>query len=120
MLKRHFYNIRQRCCEIIDREYPEEKDKYAIVRDLVGNLIKDGCVILDAGCGHKTNIPDHNGYRVKKIGMDMVLEDVRNNKTLDFALVSNINYIPFRDESFNLIISNMVFEHLQELEKAFA
>lgn len=94
MLKKYFYNVRQKCWEIIDSEYPEEKDKYAIVRDLVGNSIKDGCVVLDAGCGHNSVIPENNCRGVKKIGFDMVLEDVRNNKAIDFGFVSNINSIP--------------------------
>lgn len=120
MLKRYFYNIRQRCWEIIDKEYPEEKDKYAIIKDLISEPMTDGCVILDAGCGHKTNIPEHNSLKIKKIGMDMVLEDIRNNKTIDFGLVSNINYIPLKNEAVDIIICNMVFEHLKKPEKAFA
>lgn len=120
MFKKYFYNVRQKCWEIIDREYPEEKDKYAIVREHITNSMKDGCVILDAGCGHKSIIPDYKGLRVKKIGIDMVLEDVRNNKTIDFGLVSNVNYIPLKSESVDIVICNMVFEHLQEPEKTFS
>ena len=120
MFKKYFYNVRQKCWEIIDREYPEKKDKYAIVKDLIANSMREGSVILDAGCGHKTNIPDHNGIKVKKIGIDMVLEDIKDNKAIDLGLVSNLNYIPLKNESVDLIVCNMVFEHLQEPEKTFS
>lgn len=42
MLVRYFYNVRQKCSEIIDIEYTEKKNKYAIVRDLVGLSLKRG------------------------------------------------------------------------------
>jgi ubiquinone/menaquinone biosynthesis C-methylase UbiE len=47
----------------------------------------------------------------------MVLEDVKNNKAIGFGLVSDINYIPFRDKSFDLTICNMVFEHFRRLRR---
>jgi len=83
MLKNYFYSVRQKCWEIIDKEYPEEKDKYSIVKDLITTSMKNGCVILDAGCGHESGIPVNNNINIKKLGLDMVLEDVRNNKTID-------------------------------------
>lgn len=119
MLTGYFYKVRQKCWEIIDRDYPEKKDKYSIVRELITISMKEKDVILDAGCGHETNIPDCNGVKVKKIGIDMVLEDVRNNKAIDFGLVSNINSIPLKNESVDIIMCNMVFEHLKEPEKTF-
>ena len=120
MLKKYFYNVRQKCWKIIDKEYPEKKDKYAIVRGLIANSLKNDCVILDAGCGHRPVIPDHNGLSVLKIGMDMVLEDIKKNKTIDHGIISNINYIPIKRESVDIIICNMVFEHLQEPERTFS
>ncbi len=119
MLTSYFHKVRQKCWEIIDREYPEKKDKYAIVRDLVTKSMKDNCVILDAGCGHSTIIPEYDYPKVIKIGTDMVFEDIRKNKSIDFGILSNINSIPLKNESVDIIICNMVFEHLQEPEKAF-
>lgn len=118
MLKNYFYRIRQKCWEIIDREYPEKKDKYTIVRDLITNSMKNNSVILDAGCGHSSIIPEHNYPRVIKIGTDMVMEDIAENKSLDLRIISNINDIPFRKESIDIIICNMVFEHLTSPEIA--
>jgi SAM-dependent methyltransferase len=120
MLSRYFNKKRQECWRIIDREYPEEKDKYAIVSDLVEISLRDGSVVLDAGCGHRSSIPDHFSERVQKIGIDRVLKDIRNNKTIDWGICSNIDNIPLKDESVDLIICNMVFEHLEEPQIAFS
>lgn len=120
MIIKYIYKVREKCWKIIDRDYPEKKGKYTIVRELITSSMKEKNVILDAGCGHETNIPDRNGVKVRKIGMDMVLEDLRNNITIDFGFVSDINHIPLKDESVDIIICNMVFEHLKEPKMAFA
>ena len=120
MFTEPFRRVRQKCWDIINREYPEEKDKYAITKELVANAVSDGAVILDAGCGHTSVIPDVSSIRITRIGMDIILEDVRKNKSIDLGLCSNINHIPLKGNTVDIIVCNMVFEHLRNPEAAFA
>jgi ubiquinone/menaquinone biosynthesis C-methylase UbiE len=119
-LTEYFIKVRQECWEIIDKRYPEEKNKYMIIQDLVEQSLANGCVILDAGCGHRSVVSDHHPFKVTKIGADMVLEDIKANKSLDFGLQASLSCIPLKDESVDLIVCNMVFEHLQQPEHVLA
>jgi SAM-dependent methyltransferase len=113
-LAKYFSKIRQECWEMIDKRYPEKKNKYMIIQDLVEQSLANDCVILDAGCGHRSVIPENNPFKVIRIGVDMVLEDIKANKSLDLGLQASLGCIPLKNESVDLIICNMVFEHLPQ------
>ena len=119
-ITKYFYKIRQECWKIIDTNYAEGKDKYRIVRDLAENSQKNGCVILDAGCGNNSIILNQNDLKRKKLGIDIALNDIKKNKSIDYAICCNITCIALKNESVDLIICNMVIEHLQDPTVAFA
>ncbi|MCL4493061.1 MAG: class I SAM-dependent methyltransferase [Nitrospirae bacterium] len=120
MIGSYFQKVKKKCWKIIDREYPEGKDKYAIIGNIIAHSARDGDIILDAGCGHKSVIPEAKHLRIKKIGMDLVLEDIKDNKSIDAGLCANMNHIPLKSNSVNIIVCNMVFEHLDKPEAVFA
>ncbi len=120
MLAKYFRGVRQKCWEIIEREYPEEKDKYAITQGLVAKSLKDNCILLDAGSGHWSNFPEVSHLKGIKIGIDKIPDDIRKNKSIDIRLCADINCIPLKSESVDIIICNMVFEHLEKPETNFS
>lgn len=72
---------------------------------------------LDLGCGHQT-WPDWIPGQEEKarrpalfVGLDPDIDSLRNNKLVHYRVVGL--QLPFRDESFNLVTANMVFEHLE-------
>jgi len=124
MLNNYFKGVRQRCWELIDVKYPEPRTKYDYTLDLVRKSVdelseKDRVVVFDAGCGHKSKIDFHDNAKVIFIGADMVLDDVKENTDINFGFKGDLNYIPLKDNSVDVIFSNMVLEHLFEPELFF-
>lgn len=119
MLAEMFHKTKRDCWKIIDDKYPEKLDKYAIVRELIGRTLKDGDVVLDAGCGHQSLVPQGGHVPFSLIGFDMVWEDIRQNHSVNLGLVSDIGYVPLRSESVDVVICNMVLEHLRDPDMVF-
>ena len=101
------------------------KDKYRLLYDLVNESIEylekrhDKITILDAGCGHSTMTDYKSAAKLTFIGADLSLDNVKNNKDIDFGFVSDLNQIPLENNSVDIIVSAMVFEHLQNPGIAF-
>lgn len=119
MLGELLHKTKQDCWKIIHDTYPEKLDKYAIVRELIGRTLQAGDVVLDAGCGHQSLVQQGGPVPFSLVGFDMVWEDVRQNQSVNLGLVSDIGYVPLRSESVDIVICNMVFEHLREPDKVF-
>ena len=119
MFKERFYQTRKACWKIIAEKYPEQRDKYGLVQDLISATLTDGAVVLDAGCGHNSIIPEVKGITCHIVGIDMVHEDVKRNTALILGAVANIDHIPLTDESVDMVVCNMVFEHLKNPSMVF-
>ncbi len=78
---------------------------------------------LDLGCGHHL-LPtwrlEQERILVEKprffVGMDCDISSLRNHKTIKNLVLGDISLLPFSSNSFDLITSNMVFEHLADPE----
>lgn len=76
---------------------------------------------LDLGCGRGFLPPwreEQERDLAKRpkalIGMDYDDASLRDNKTIDRKVRGDVSCLPFRDGVFDLVTSNMVFEHLKE------
>lgn len=123
MLRRFFSNVREACWVMIHEQYPEEKTKYVLSMELVNNCIerlsrnREKVTVLDAGCGHKSKITHYP--HVTYIGTDIVFEDVGKNEDVDLRFVSDLDRIPLKENSVDIVFSNMVVEHLKNPSKHF-
>lgn len=120
MVKEWFYRTRKACWTIIAERYPEKKDKYGLVQELIAGTLTNGAVVLDAGCGHRSIVPQVSGIQYQIVGIDMVHEDVKSNVSLGLGAIANIDRIPLVNGSVHLVVCNMVFEHLEHPEQVFA
>jgi ubiquinone/menaquinone biosynthesis C-methylase UbiE len=72
---------------------------------------------LDLGCGHQLWPEFIAGQRecaetaALLVGVDPDTDSIRANRVVHHRVVAR--QLPFRDESFNLVTANMVFEHLE-------
>ena len=78
---------------------------------------------LDLGCGcniFPDYMSDHERTLIEKsnllVGLDYDHPSLKRNNVLQNKLRGDITYLPFSDNSFDLITANMVFEHLEKPE----
>ena len=84
-------------------------------------------IILDFGCGdgHRVYQLRDMGYRYvhgfdRGVFMDRMRSvEVRKKEDLEWFRFSNTGTLPYLDESFDLIISDQVFEHVTDQTTAF-
>ncbi len=102
------------------RLIPELKDSQLLFGETLRDL-GDVSSWLDLGCGHQI-LPDYfkevetdlMDSAERLVGLDFEMVSLRKNKTIDLLLRGDISHLPFKDGSFSLVSSNMVFEHLKE------
>lgn len=86
-----------------------------------GIQVSPSIVVLDAGCGHGNYIIDENRKDISwAVGVDVSEEAVTDNVCLDEIKISDLSKLPFENNSFDIIISLWVLEHLIEPEAVFS
>lgn len=84
---------------------------------LLAPLIGPETLLLDAGCGKKGIMNLYMRKNKLSVGTDISLQAMKENRSLDCYTVSNLEYIPFKSEIFDVIISAWVIEHIKEPRK---
>lgn len=103
LYKDYYYKLRYKCS----------------FKALAKQTIKPYMSILEAGCGKKSVINECNLKAQKCVGLDLKVNDLKQNECLDFKILGNLENLPFKTERFDLIICRNVVEHLQRPQKVF-
>lgn len=107
----------------IDKKfYPnfEQDWDHKLFRKEILKYVTPDDVLLDAGAG-RGNVPEFNfkGKVLKSVGVDPV-EDVLSNPYLDEAHMAMVDSMPFlNDETFDLVFSSNVLEHVDKPKDFF-
>lgn len=79
---------------------------------------------LDLGCGHQMLPPWRSVQEVDLVkqtrvivGLDTDFQSLRSHRTIARRVCGSVTTLPFTSESFDLVSSNMVFEHLDDPER---
>jgi ubiquinone/menaquinone biosynthesis C-methylase UbiE len=111
---------RERCDELRRRHYDlagygGPLDRY---REAIRRCLRPDMAVLDAGCGSSMpflrEIKPHVRYAV---GVD--LERLRKDPAGPDGCRADVGHLPFRDQSFDLVISMSVIEHLEDPSRVF-
>jgi SAM-dependent methyltransferase len=98
-----------------------ETDHTEVERRLLDAALRPGAVALDAGCGRTTRLRNYRDRIVRLVGVDADEDAGRANPYLDeFVLADLDDALPFADDSFDLVYTNFVVEHLEHPEHTFA
>jgi ubiquinone/menaquinone biosynthesis C-methylase UbiE len=89
--------------------------------DALTDRVKKETRWLDLGCGHNL-LPQWRAEQelalarrpAQLVGLDYDLYSLRNHRSISQLVRGDISRLPFRDGSFNLVSSSMVFEHLKQ------
>jgi ubiquinone/menaquinone biosynthesis C-methylase UbiE len=82
---------------------------------------------LDLGCGTAI-LPPWRRDQEKEliscagsvIGLDYEMDSLKRNRSISSLVRGDISHLPFADGSFDIVTSNMVFEHLKEPDRQLA
>ena len=101
--------------------------EHRVIHPLLQELSLTGKNILDAGCGTGRYIEDMQSLRPSSIvGIDFAPNMIerakakfQNDSSISFQ-VANIDSIPFKDRSFDFVLSTLALDHLQNIQLGIA
>jgi SAM-dependent methyltransferase len=96
--KDYYYEVRYRCS----------------FKKLSQSTAKPESLILEAGCGKRSVISELNLKVKNAVGVDISPVDLQQNTAMDFRLLADIGKLPFKKDTFDLIICRNVVEHLPD------
>lgn len=107
---------------LTNRILPGLKSAHWHYKEILQNHVKKGIHWLDLGCGHNF-FPNWLGTDEQKkllankprivVGIDSYRE-LYLHPYLRYKVAGNISYLPFKDNSFDLLTAQMVMEHISE------
>jgi len=100
--------------KFLQSSYRKTKTVHDYYDEELAPLINKRTVLLDAGCGKKGIMDKYNGRTRFTVGIDLRLEALKVNNSMDYSLKSNVEKLPFRNGSFNVVICQWVGEHLRK------
>ncbi|MBN2566133.1 MAG: class I SAM-dependent methyltransferase [Candidatus Eisenbacteria bacterium] len=103
------------------RLVPDLRYSQYAYEEMLERVVEEGAAWLDVGCGHEI-LPSWRLEQEQKlaqrsrilVGIDRDLPSLLKHKSLSSRVVGDIAQLPFREGSFDLVTSNMVFEHLEK------
>jgi SAM-dependent methyltransferase len=107
----------------IDPGVVSSQNRYS---ELLTAYVQPDSVWLDLGCGHAL-FPDWIAGQNDLIerarfvaGIDYDQPSLKKNQQIRHLLAGDVNGLPFRSASFNLVTANMVVEHLNDPARALS
>jgi SAM-dependent methyltransferase len=88
---------------------------------LLAQALVPGARVLDAGCGRRSRLSTHRDRIAQLVGVDIDASACAGNRELDTVVVADLcGRLPFPSDSFDVVYSNFVIEHLAAPAAAFA
>jgi len=78
-------------------------------------LVNAGALVLDAGCGEHNRLIDKRNVG-KLIGCDVNEDAIQRNKSISEGIVRDLENLDFSDNTFDLLMSYDVIEHIERPE----
>ncbi len=96
-------------------------DSTMLLTKLFKEHAKPGMTVLDAGCGRSNYVLEMNRDSIKRIvGVDVAKEATDGNTLADEIVVSDLEKLPFPDNSFDAVTSLWVLEHVHQPNRIFS
>ena len=110
----------RQCQAQFDRWYPDFQNAGQRYQELVAEALDADKAVLELGCGAMSLAEESLRQARISAGIDLVFSALRANTTVDYPILANSDHLPFAPETFDVVISQWVIEHLQNPEQTFA
>jgi ubiquinone/menaquinone biosynthesis C-methylase UbiE len=100
------------------RLVPGWKDSLTRYCEVIDALTQPDTSLLDIGCGHADFLASVYARTPNTYGIDPDAEALKKNTIIKHTVVGTAHHLPFADNSFDLIVTAWVFEHLEQPEQA--
>ncbi|GIV98521.1 MAG: SAM-dependent methyltransferase [Herpetosiphonaceae bacterium] len=108
MNKQEFYREKYRLLN------PEWRNSLIIYRDLIATNTEPGTAILDIGCGHADFLEKVYIKSGLAFGIDPDKQALLKNVSIPYCVVGFGGHIPFKDNTFDLVLAAWVLEHVDK------
>jgi ubiquinone/menaquinone biosynthesis C-methylase UbiE len=103
---------RKKCEQLLDKYYAGRKFSRTQYRELIHKYVSPSHRLLDAGCGRYLEFSKELADNVQVVGVDLEPALETRNQRSPYGVRGNLDYLPFTDNYFDLVISRSVIEHL--------
>jgi ubiquinone/menaquinone biosynthesis C-methylase UbiE len=104
---------------LLDHYYAGRKFHDALYTDVIRNNVRPGQRLLDAGCGRYMKFCRAFSDVARVVGIDLESQLDTRNRNAPFGVRGDIGHLPFPAESFDMVISRSVVEHLEDPPRVF-
>jgi len=109
----------RQCQALFDRWYPDFKNAGLRYQMLVDGALDADKAVLELGCGAMSLAEDSLRRAKMSAGVDLVLSALQANTVVDYPILANSDHLPFASETFDVVISQWVIEHLPNPGQTF-
>ncbi|OQA35720.1 MAG: Malonyl-(acyl-carrier protein) O-methyltransferase [Parcubacteria group bacterium ADurb.Bin326] len=119
--KEFFYEDIANDFEKIMNSYEVDKRKKLVFSNLIEDSIR-GKTLLDVGCGIGlfSAIAEKKGAKVTSLDMGKALLTQVSKRCNSKTVVGSVTRLPFKDDSFDIVLATEVIEHSSNPAKGFA
>lgn len=110
---------RQKCLDLYAKYYSGRKFHDTLYKDLIQRNLRPGSRLLDAGCGRYLRFCREFSGVADVVGVDLEESFETHNEQWPFAVRADIGSLPFPSDSFDMVISRSVVEHLVDPLQVF-
>lgn len=110
---------RQRCLQLYEKYYSGRRFHDSLYSEKIRKHLKPGQRLLDAGCGRYLKFCRDFSSMAQVVGIDIESTLETHNKAAPFGVCGDVGTLPFAANSFDMVISRSVVEHLEYPELVF-
>ena len=103
---------REKCSELYEKYYHGREFHDTLYSKLIRKYMRHGQRILDAGCGRYLTFSKDLSDVAQVVGIDLEPTLETANQEFPFGVRGDLSRLPFPPESFDMVISRSVVEHL--------
>ncbi|MBI4855348.1 MAG: class I SAM-dependent methyltransferase [Acetobacterium woodii] len=114
LFKKHFYITRGKCYELCKKYYSHSwRSPVDFYREVIRSCSPNSLILLNAGCGESKEKINYKGLSKRFVGIDMDFPSLSKNRACDNLINGSLEYLPFKDSTFDIIVCKDVLEHLR-------